>query len=83
MPLSKLTLNADKEVIRQAKQLASDNQTSVSAMVGRFLRALWKSRTQEPAVGPLTRKASGLVELGQERDKARLLADALSDRHQP
>jgi len=38
--MAKLTLNADREVIEQAKRLAAERRTSVSALFSRFIRAL-------------------------------------------
>ena len=38
MPLSKLTLSADQDLIEQAKKLAAEEGTSVSAIFSRLLR---------------------------------------------
>jgi len=81
MPTSKLTLSADKELIQQAKKLAAENGTSVSAMFCRMLRAMVRARgAQEPA-SPLTRKATGLVRLPSAAGDERLVEDALAGKY--
>jgi hypothetical protein len=76
---TKLTLSIDESVIEHAKQAARARDTSVSAMLARLVRglhALDHSRGPE-FIGPLTRAASGLVELDPSRPDANSLGDAL------
>jgi hypothetical protein len=81
MRTSKLTLSTDKELIKQAKRLAAENGTSVSAMFSGLLRAMMRARgVQEPA-GPLTRKATGLIRLSSDKADERLLEDALAAKY--
>jgi hypothetical protein len=79
--MSKLTLSADKELIRQAKKLAAENGTSVSAMFSNMLRAMGRtSGVQEPPA-PLTRKATGLIRLPPGAEDERLLEAALAAKY--
>jgi hypothetical protein len=81
MKTSKLTLSADKDLIRQAKKLAAENGTSVSAMFSGVLRAMGRnSKLQEPPA-PLTRKATGLIRLPSAAEDERLLEDALAAKY--
>ena len=82
MPTTKLTLSAEKPLIEDAKRIAAERNTSVSAMFARFLRSLIDPGTHTAAdLGPITRKASGMVKLPRKRSDTRLLEDALSDRY--
>ena len=81
MPSSKLTLSADKELIKQAKKLAAENGTSVSAMFSRLIVAMTRARGSQEAMGPLTRKATGLVRLSSASGDERLLEDALAAKY--
>ena len=82
MPTTKLTLSADKELIRQAKQLARKRGTSLSAMFDRFVRAVVLHEELSEAPGPLTAQALGLVDLPEDRTDSDLLEEALAERHQ-
>jgi len=81
MPTTKLTLSADKELIKQAKKLASENGTSVSALFSGVLRAMMGARGPQEPTGPLTRKATGLIRLPSAKDDVRLLEDALAEKY--
>ena len=78
--MSKLTLSMDNQIVDQAKKLARDNNTSVSAMFVRFIQsvAVRDGKTIKP--GPLTRKATGVVSLGSE-DYKDVIADALTEKY--
>lgn len=75
--MKKLTLSADEQVIRDAKRLASESGTSVSSMFERFVRS--QSRRRKPAnpVGPIARKATGVISMPANRTDREVLADAL------
>jgi len=82
MPASKLTLTADKEIIKRAKKLAIRNGTSVSAMFSRMIISMtheWKTRNPP---GPLTSKATGLIHIpSSEKSDDQLLEDALAGKY--
>jgi hypothetical protein len=80
---TKLTLSMDESTIERAKQAARARNTSVSALLAGFVRGL--DALDHPRgpdfIGPLTRAATGLVELGSGNSDADLLADALRERY--
>jgi hypothetical protein len=80
--MAKLTLNADPEVIEQAKRLAAERGTSVSALFGRFVKALanGQDKGRGKSLGKLTRRASGVIDL-KGRSHKDVLADALKDKY--
>lgn len=78
--MAKLTLNATPEVIAEAKRLAAERGTSVSALFARFIKALSNGRRQGEPLGRLTRRASGVIDL-EKRDHKGLLAGALEDKY--
>jgi len=79
--MSKLTLSADKELIRQAKKLAAENGTSVSAMFSNMLRAMARTSGMQEPPAPLTRKATGLIRLPPGAEDERLLEAALAAKY--
>ena len=81
MPTSKLTLSADKDLIQQAKRLAAENGTSVSAMFSGLLRTMIRVRGAQEPTGPLTRKATGLIRLSSAMNDERLVEDALAAKY--
>ncbi len=78
--MAKLTLNADREVIEQAKRLAAERNTSVSAMFSRFIRVLANGKDRRQPLGRLARRASGVIDL-KGRNHKEVLADALKDKY--
>jgi len=72
--MARLTLSLDREVIEQAKRLAAERKTSVSAMFSRFIRLLAGGAGGERPIGKITKKASGVIDL-----KGRNYKDALTD----
>ncbi|HEV8604249.1 MAG TPA: DUF6364 family protein [Tepidisphaeraceae bacterium] len=79
MAMSKLTLYADTKVVKRAKQWAAKQHTSLSATVGRFLRAL----TAQQKVGelpPITRRLSGIAKI-PDRPLRELMEEALEQKY--
>ena len=84
MSTTKLTLSADSHLVRQAKRLAKKRNTSVSAMFARYVENLTRDYTDElGAVGPVTRRASGLVRLPKGISDKELLEKAAAAKHGP
>ena len=83
MRTTKLTLSADKALVKEAKTLAGASGTSLSSMVSRYLAAVLGRRRHAAATGPVTRRATGLVRLPAGRSDRELLSEALSARHRP
>lgn len=78
--MAKLTLNVDAEIIEQAKRLAAENQTSISALFSRFIRLLANGAGGDLPVGKIAKKASGMIDL-KGRDYRDVLTDSLIDKH--
>ena len=82
MGLKKLTLSAPEEVIEEAKRVAAQSGTSVSAMFTRLLTAAARAVSADrAALGPVTRQATGIVRLPADRSDRDLLEEALGDRY--
>ncbi len=79
--MTKLTLSVDEDVVEQAKQLAEAGKTSVSSMFSRFIRSAAGQHARRIKIGPLTRRASGIVRLPPGRDYDELLTDALKEKY--
>ncbi len=78
--MAKLTLSIDEQLIDSAKQKAAQNNTSISAMVGKFLQSL-TDESRLPKIGPLTKKASGIAKLDSNQNYKDLVTDALLDKY--
>ena len=82
MATVKLTLSADEALVDEAKKLARERRTSVSAMFARFVLATRQAPGQGlTALGPLTQQATGLVRLPEGQSNRDLLADALTAKY--
>lgn len=81
--MKKLTLNAEADVIRQAKKLARKNRTSVSAMFGRVIRLMAEAEPgKRPPLGPVTRKATGLISMPKGKTDRQVLEEALAEKYE-
>ncbi len=82
MAITKLTLSMDKDVIENARRLARERNTSISSMFGRFIDSLLAStKLPSAGIGPVTQKASGLIQMttaGRDED---ILAEALTENY--
>lgn len=82
MATTKLTLSADALLVRQAKRLAKEQKTSVSGMFSRYIENLVKVRRLDVhALGPLTRRASGMVKLPKGKSEEEILHQALAAKY--
>ena len=79
--MTKLTLSVDEAVVEKAKELAQANNTSVSAMFSRFVQAMSAPPPSSIKIGPLTRKATGLMKLPAGKDYKEILTDALLEKY--
>lgn len=82
MPMTKLTLNADPELVAEAKRLARETGTSLSAMFGRWVRAALQERATPGPAGPLTSRALGLVRVPEDRSDRELVEEALAEKYE-
>lgn len=81
--MKKLTLSVDEETIEDAKRLAGERGTSVSAMFRRLVRAMAHKERKRVELGPITKRATGLVDLPSDRSDRELLEEALEERYGP
>lgn len=82
MTTTKLTLSIDKTMVKEAKRLAHEQNTSVSAMFTRFISALGETSSERPLrLGPVTLRASGLVSLPENNKPEKILTDALMEKY--
>ena len=79
--MKKLTLSANAAVVREDKKIAAANGTTVTAMFERFVWLLVRRREGARPLGPLTRKAAGLISLPKGRSARRVLTDALAEKY--
>jgi len=79
--MKKLTLNAEPEVIDQARRLAEAHGTSVSSLFARIVRFLAQQDNERPPIGRLARSASGLIKLPRGKSEREVLEDALIDKY--
>jgi len=79
--MRKLTLSAEPEVIDRAKRLADRCGTSVSEMFSQFVRAMDTPASSSVPIGPLTKKATGLVKLPRGKSARKLIEEALAERY--
>jgi len=79
--MTKLTLSMDEEVVVQAKRLAKENGRSVSGMFTQMVRAMAAQKRKPQAIGPITRKMSGIIALPKGKTFDDVLTDALMERY--
>jgi len=79
--MKKLTLNAEPEVIEQARRLAEAQGTSVSSLFARIVRFLAQRDGHRQPVGRLAQSASGLVKLPRGESERDVLEEALVEKY--
>lgn len=78
----KLTLSMDEDLIDKAKELAAQENTSVSAMFARIVRGMTDNKTRGPtSINPAIRKISGIARLPNGKTFEDLRAEALLERY--
>ena len=77
----KLTLSIDEEIAGQAKKIASERKTSVSAMFSQWIQAVASGSNQKLSLGRITRQVSGVIQLPDTKSDKDILADALEDKY--
>jgi hypothetical protein len=79
--MGKMTISMDDDIIRAAKQLAASDNVSVSAMFRRYVLFRLKPEKPKIKIGPLTKKATGIVKLDESKSDKELLTDALMEKY--
>ena len=77
----KLTLSLDEEVIAEAKRIAAERGTSVSAMFSRLVQAMAHREGEKVEIGPKTRSLAGIISLPKGKADRELLTEALLDKY--
>jgi hypothetical protein len=78
--MARLTLSLEREVIEQAKRLAAERKTSVSAMFSAFIRLLAGGTGSDRPIGKIAEQASGVIDL-KGRDYKDVLTDSLKEKY--
>ncbi|MBI4578275.1 MAG: hypothetical protein HY718_01140 [Planctomycetes bacterium] len=80
--MPKLTLSVDAEVIREAKAIAAQQGTSVSAMFERVIRVMSQQAADGTRIvdAPITRELTRVIAIPAAKDYPELDEDALLDR---
>ena len=79
--MGKLTISMDDEIIAAAKQLAAADSVSVSAMFRRYVLCRLKPQKSKIKIGPLTKKATGIIKLDDSKSDKELIAEALMEKY--
>jgi hypothetical protein len=79
--MGKMTISMDDDIIRAAKQLAASDNVSVSAMIRRYVLARLRPEKSKIKIGPLTKKASGIIPDKSDKEYREMLTDALMDKY--
>ena len=61
---TKLTLNLNKEVLKQAKNYAKENKLSLSKLIENYLDSLSKTSRNKPQISPLVESLMGVIPNG-------------------
>jgi hypothetical protein len=77
----KLTLSIKEEIAGQAKKMASERNTSVSAMFSQWIQAVASGSKKKISLGRITRQVSGVIQLPDGKSEKDILADALKDKY--
>ena len=59
----KLTLSLNESVIENAKLFAKKNKISLSKLIETYLESVVENKTEKPAITPLVKSLSGVIEL--------------------
>lgn len=78
MLTTKLTLSAEPSIVSIAKQTAAKQQMSVSRMFARLITAM---NNVSDDISPVTLRASGLIELPDDKTDKQLIEGALTSRN--
>lgn len=78
--MPKLTLNADRDVIEKAKQIAEERGVSVSAMFSQFVEAMSSSHRQRRRPAPITRRLRGLGKVSAQKSDRELFEEAIREK---
>jgi hypothetical protein len=78
---SKITLSLKPEVIAKAKRIATEKHTSVSALFTQMVLANPPKKRKKIKLGPISRKALGMIKLPKGKSYRELLTEALMEKY--
>ena len=83
METAKLTLRPTKEVIELAREMAKEDNTSITQMFSSFIlsRSRQKKKRTEIPAGPLTQSLTGIVKVPADWDYKKEMEDILSEKY--
>jgi hypothetical protein len=80
--MSKLTLSIDKDIIEEARHMATEQQTSISEMFSNFIKGVSRKRSKDKLqLTPLTKKVSGIAKIADDVDYKQLISDSLAEKY--
>ncbi len=79
--MTKLTLSVEEEVVKEAKRLAEQRGTSVSAMFSQIVRGMAVASGRTPRLGRTARLARGIARLPSDVSDSDLLTEALMEKY--
>ena len=83
METAKLTLRPTKEVIDLAREMAKEDNTSITQMFSSFIlsRNKQKNKQKEIPAGPLTESPIGIVKVPEDWDYKKEMEDIFSQKY--
>jgi len=72
---SKITLYSEKELIKEIKRYAKEQNTSVSKIVNQFFKNLLLSEKKEHPKSSITDSLTGVLKKGSKKDYHKYLED--------
>jgi len=82
MSTTKLTLSADKKIIRLARKIAERDGVSISSLFAEYVMArAQKAGDLKNITGPVTRRLSGIIKVPHGWDEKAALSDALAEKY--
>ena len=79
--MAKLTISMDEDIVRAAKQLAAEDNVSVSAMFRRYILSRLKTESPKIKIGPLTKKATGTIPARSDEELREIFTDAMMEKY--
>lgn len=76
--MPRLILNAEKDLIDKAKQIAEERGTSVSALFSQYVKSISTPTRRRRGLAPITRKLRGLAKASSNKTDRELFEAAIS-----
>ena len=78
---TKLTLNADKDIVEKVKVYAKSHKISLSQLIESYLASLISKKSREIEITPLVKSLSGVIELDKDFDYKNRYTDYLMEKY--